>query len=122
MQTQPEGPNGRLSSARSISSSPPRPRKTREYAVAPRRTAKINAVVRVVSCRTSLSIGMFSPLFAQASRRAPAAPTPAASVGVANPKNMLPRTARIRKAAGTMALKRFQTAFKSIGSPRVAGA
>ncbi len=105
-----------------MSSSPPRPRRTSEKAVAPSSTAKMKAVVRVVSCRTLVITPLPSRRLIHASSKAPAAPTPAASVGVASPKKMLPSTARIRKAGGRIALTSPHTAVMSMGSCSVAGA
>ena len=111
----PVGPKGRPINVRSISSSPPKPLSTRVKQTAPMIAPKMNAVVLDVSSMTSLTTGRLRAPFDQARSIAPAAPTPAASVGVANPKKILPRTASIKKAAGTMALKSIHTAARSTG-------
>ena len=112
----PVGPKGRPINVRSISSSPPKPLSTRVKQTAPMIAPKMNAVVLDVSSMTSLIItGRLRAPFDQARSIAPAAPTPAASVGVANPKKILPRTASIKKAAGTIALKSIHTAARSTG-------
>ena len=53
--------------------------------------------------------------FDPARSAAPKAPTPEASVGVAMPKKMLPRTARIRPAAGKVARRTSNKALRSSG-------
>ena len=120
--TMPVAPNGKPSSTRLMSSSPPSPRSTSVKHTAPSTAAKMNAVVREVSSSTSPSTRRFNAPFAAASKSAPAAPTPAASVGVARPKKMLPSTARIKSAAGTTARTNAQAARRSIGSTAAAGA
>ena len=82
----------------------------------------MKAVVRVVSNNTFLSTGRSILRFAAASSRAPAAPTPAASVGVAKPRKMLPSTAKINRAGGRMAMSSWPTAGQSIGWCSMAGA
>ena len=96
----PEGSKGNPSSPRSINSSPPSPLRTREKAVAPKKIAKIYAVVRVVSVRASLTTSRDNLPAIQVNTTAPNAPTPAASVGVARPKKMDPSTAKIRRIGG----------------------
>ncbi len=114
--TMPLASNGSPSSASSISVSPPSPRSTSAKAVAPSSTAKMNAVVRVVSCSTSRITRASSWRFTSASSNAPKAPTPAASVGVATPMKILPSTARIRKAGGRMAWNNAPMAAQSTGA------
>ena len=84
--------------------------------MAPISTPKMNAVVRVVSRMTAVSTGRFNARLARAKRSAPRAPTPAASVGVASPKKMLPSTAAMRSAGGTMAFAKSKSAATSTRS------
>ena len=109
----PTGPNGNPSNVLSMSSSPPRPLRTSEKAVAPIRMAKMKAVVRVVSLTTSVKTDFERVPLASARISAPAAPTPAASVGVAKPRKILPRTAKMRNAGGTTALINVSNAAAS---------
>ena len=118
----PVGSKGSPRRVRSINSSPPKPRSTKEKAVAPSRTAKIYPVVRVVSLTTSDNTD--SPIlpFKVANIRAPAAPNPAASVGVAIPKKMLDSTDTIRAAGGSIALNKSHNEVQSKGTSDAAGA
>ncbi len=77
--------------------------------MAPRKMAKMNAAVRVVCCMEEFSTFRFSRPDISASRRAPRAPTPEASVGVAMPAKMEPSTPRINAAVGTTAFATSQT-------------
>ena len=60
-----------------------------------------SALVSAAEVITSRSAGMLKRLLPIASRMAPSAPTPDASVGVAQPAKMLPSTSVISSAGGT---------------------
>ena len=61
----------------------------------------------------SLRLLTLSSFFKKASMIAPRAPTPAASVGVATPAKMEPRTAKIRKSGGNTLAKKSRTVTDS---------
>ncbi len=82
--------------ASAIITSPPSLRKITLKMVAPIITNMIIAVVRVVSFSTERNCFQVSWREASASRKAPKAPSAAASVGVAMPAMIEPSTTRIR--------------------------
>ncbi len=81
--------------------SPPSLRKITLKMVAPIITNMIIAVVRVVSFSTARNCFQVSWREASASRKAPSAPSAAASVGVAMPAMIEPSTTRIRSIGAT---------------------
>ena len=68
--------------------------------MAPTKMKKSMPLVSAVRSTTSRSVFHESLRFTTASRTAPKAPTPAASVGVAQPRTIEPSTSRMRKTAG----------------------
>ena len=88
-----------------IRSSPPKDLNTYENAVAPTNIPKIIAPVNADLSVTSFKTLKFNRLFKTASKIEPKAPTPAASVGVAKPANIEPRTKKIKKIGGKKDLK-----------------
>ena len=95
--TDPPGSENKNSST---TSSPPSPRKVSENMDAPIRIPKTMQEMRVVLRTTSPRIFQLTILRVAASSMAPTAPNDAASVGVARPPRMDPRTARIRNKGG----------------------
>ena len=71
----------------------------------------INAEISKVLTKASCSLPNVDFLYAKANNKDPIAPQPAASVGVANPNNILPSEANTKAAGGTNPIKNsFQTA------------
>ena len=101
MKVAPTSPPGICSNSLCINASPPYPRNTSENTDAPIRIKNTIAVVRVVERATSRAAFIVIDLASKARRIAPIAPTAAASVGVAIPVRMEPRTANIRTKGDT---------------------
>ena len=102
-------------------SSPPSERNTNENSVAPKNMKKTMALVSAEFSMTSFIAFMLSRLLNHASRIAPKAPTPAASVGVAQPAKIEPSTSTIRKVGGRKLLPIiFQNSARVLG-PMSAG-
>ena len=89
-------------------SSPPYPLNTSENNAAPTKIINTIEVVFAVSCTTCLKTSNESCFFKKANKIAPSAPTPADSVGVANPANIEPKTEIIKINGGINALKIFK--------------
>ena len=102
----PQVPPGMLVNQLCTNSSPPYPRNTSENTEAPIKMKNTIAVVFSVVRQTSDNTSRSRARLPKASSVAPAAPTPAASVGVAMPASMLPSTATIRTSGATNPLTR----------------
>ena len=98
------GPPPSSSKKPSISVSPPKPRKTSENTAAPISIRNTMLVVWRVDREISRSTSSVSAPRTKASSRAPVAPTPAASVGVAAPTKIEPKTRTINPSGGSTAL------------------
>ena len=95
-------------------SSPPNPRKTRENIDEPSRIIKTIDVISVVLCTAEVRFSRFKLPLLKASPIAPRAPTPAASVGVAIPIKMDPKTATIRTKGGSRVVKIILVLFSKV--------
>ena len=96
-----------------INSSPPNPLKTRTKIDDPISIINTIEVISVVPCTASVKFFLFNFPLESASKIAPNAPTPAASVGVAIPASIEPRTATIKRRGGA---KLVSTSFKVLWS------
>ena len=96
----PKAPPGMPVKALSIQRSPSRPRNTRAKVVEPIRRKTTMIVRRLVSSIANLSADIVSDRLAIARSIAPTAPSAPASVGVAIPAKMLPRTTTMRISGG----------------------
>ena len=96
----PTTPPGMRVNRSSINSSPPKPRKIRENIAEPIRIMNTMVVTSVVDWVTSRNLLIVNCRRPSASRVAPMAPTPAASVGVAAPLRIEPSTATINTTGG----------------------
>src|SRR5688500_6574347 len=81
-------------------SSPPSARNTNANSVAPKKMKNTSALVSAALSIIEFSAFRLSLPLNQASTSAPAAPTPAASVGVAQPPKIDPSTSTIRNVGG----------------------
>ena len=102
-----------------INSSPPKPRKTSEKTAAPIRIINTIQVTPRVSITASRSLSNVSCPRSQAKISAPIAPNPAASVGVAAPSRMEPRTRNISNSGGSSPCS---TSHTDTSSPTAGGA
>ncbi len=103
-------------------SSPPKPRNTNENNDAPMRIIKIIALILMVDCDTSRRRWKLNCFFASASKQAPSAPTPAASVGVAAPIKIEPNTKPINNSTGSkLSNTRNRETFSSCASMTTRG-
>ena len=93
-------PPGRFVKTLVIKSSPPNPLKTRENIDEPKRIINTMAVISVVVSTASVRFFLVRLLLLTANINPPKAPTPAASVGVAMPARMEPRTEVIKTKGG----------------------
>ncbi len=98
--TAPINPPGRLLNIWEISSSPPNPRKTSENKEAPTKIAKTIHVISVDERAILVSFFMESCRFTAASTSAPTAPIAEASVGVAFPVKIEPKTKMMSNSGG----------------------
>ncbi len=98
--------------------SPPIRRNTMEKTAAPIRMMKTIEVMVAVEMTVSFSTLRLNRRLNRASTMAPTEPTEAASVGVAMPTRMEPRTAMMRASAGTSATStsRIRCCFSSSGT------
>ena len=101
---EPNNPPGILLKISVMSSSPPKPLKTREKIDAPIRIKKTIDEIKALCFVVSERIFRFNFLWSKAINIAPRAPIPAASVGEATPKIIDPKTAKIRKKGGASAV------------------
>ena len=96
----PITPPGMSSNKLNTSSSPPKPLKTNENKLAPIRIINTIDVILVVLCITAVKFFRVSCFCHNANNVAPIAPIPAASVGVAKPKSIEPKTTNINNKGG----------------------
>ena len=89
-------PPGKFNKNSSTTSSPPKPRKTRENIEAPTSIIKTIELIFVVSRDTILNLSKLNCFEIIAINVAPTAPTAADSVGVAIPVNIEPKTTTIK--------------------------
>ena len=106
-------PPGRLAKKCSTTSSPPNPRKTKENTAAPIRIKNTIDVTLAVPWATSRKRVKFRRPLRAASKIAPHAPTPAASVGVAAPARIEPNTAIIKQIGGSKFFKALKRCASS---------
>ena len=83
-----------------IIASPSNPLKTSENIEAPNKIINTNELILAVVIAASETFLKLKSLLKKANNAAPAAPTDADSVGVATPRNIEPKTAKIKKIGG----------------------
>ena len=103
----PYSPPGMLVKKLLIISSPWNPLKTRENIDAPIKIIKTNELIFTVVIAASEIFLRFKSLLNKAKIAAPAAPTEADSVGVATPRKIDPRTAKIKNIGGITSNRAF---------------
>ena len=99
--TAPKAPPGNSVKIPVMRSSPPNPLNTNEKIDDPKSIIKTIAVISVVVSTASVRFALVRLLLLTASKIAPRAPTPAASVGVAIPKRIDPNTEVMRINGGS---------------------